>query len=284
MDNIVVYNDGELELKVSDDKDSIWASINDITKVFDIDRSVVSRHIKNIFKDKELDEKVVCADFAHTTKHGSLSNKTQTRDMKYYNLDIVLAVGYRTNSVKAIQFRKWVTSVLKSYITDGYVINSDKITNDRFVSLESKVELLSSKLNMLESKDIKPSHGIFYDGQMFDAYTFVSDLIRGANSSIILIDNYIDDSILTLFSKNQNIDITIYTHTFSKQLQLDFDKYNTQYKNVVIKTFKDSHDRFMIIDEKEVYHIGASLKDLGKKWFAFSKIGLNTSDMLSKLK
>ncbi len=169
MSDIVVYESGEIELKVSIEKDTLWASINDIAKVFNIDRSVVSRHIKNIFKDNELDEKVVCADFALTTKHGSLPNKTQTRDVKYYNLDIVLVVGYRTNSTKAIHFRRWATSVLKEYITNGYTINSDKITNDRFVSLENKVKLLSSKLDVLESKELKPTQGIFYDGQIFDA-------------------------------------------------------------------------------------------------------------------
>ena len=209
MSDIIVYENGEIELKVSDDKDTIWASVNDITKVFDIDRSVVSRHIKNIFKDSELDEKVVCANFAHTTKHGSLSDKTQTRDIKYYNLDIVLAIGYRTNSAKAIHFRQWATKILKSYITDGYVINSDKITNDRFVSLENQVQLLSSKLNLLESKGLKPSHGIFYDGQVFDAYTFISDIIREAKISIVLIDSYIDDTTFTLFSKVPDIKVTI---------------------------------------------------------------------------
>lgn len=136
----------------------------------------------------------------------------------------------------------------------------------------------------IEQKELKPSHGIFYDGQMFDAYIFISDLIRGAKSKIVLIDNYIDDSVLTLFSKNQDVDVTIYTHTVFKQLKLDIEKYNSQYKVITIKCFKNSHDRFMIIDDKEVYHIGASLKDLGKKWFAFSKIGIKPSDILEKLK
>jgi len=197
---------------------------------------------------------------------------------------VIISIGYRVKSQRGVKFRQWATSVLKSYITNGYVINSDKITNDRFVSLENKVELLSSKFNILESKELKPSHGIFYDGQMFDAYTFVSDLIRESKSSIVLIDNYIDDSVLTLFSKNQNIEVTIYTHTISKQLKLDVVKYNAQYKDITIKNFKDSHDRFMIIDNQNVYHIGASLKDLGKKWFAFSKIGIDSGDILKRLK
>jgi len=284
MSNIVVYESGEIELKVSIEKDTLWASINDIAKVFNIDRSVVSRHIKNIFKDNELDEKVVCADFAQTTKHGFLSNKTQTRDVKYYNLDIVLAVGYRTNSTKAIHFRRWATSVLKEYIINGYAINSNKITNDRFVTLENKVKQLSLKLDTLELKELKPTQGIFYNGEIFDAYNFVSNLLREADNKIILIDNYIDDTTLTIFSKIPNIKVTIYTSTTPKQLKLDLEKYNTQYNNITIKIFKNSHDRFLIIDNKKIYHIGASLKDLGKKWFAFSNMDISLFEgMVSKL-
>ncbi|MBL0708312.1 MAG: ORF6N domain-containing protein [Sulfurimonas sp.] len=144
-------------------------------------------------------------------------------------------------------------------------------------------EKFDTILNALEDKTLKPKQGIFYKGQIFDAHNFISDIIRDANKSIILIDNYVDDSVLTLFSKNQNIDITIYTKIISKQLKLDLDKYNTQYKNITIKTFKDAHDRFMIIDAKEVYHIGASLKDLSKKWFGFSRFDIEVFGLIDKL-
>ena len=155
----------------------------------------------------------------------------------------------------------------------------------RQIGYELKSDEKFEKLfEAIEQKEIKPSFGIFYDGQMFDAYIFISDLIRGVKSKIVLIDNYIDDSVLTLFSKNQDVDVTIYTHIVSKQLKLDIEKYNSQYKAITIKSFKDSHDRFMIIDDKEVYHIGASLKDLGKKWFAFSKIDIEPLNILGKLK
>lgn len=155
----------------------------------------------------------------------------------------------------------------------------------RQIGYELKSDEKFEKLfEAIEQKELKASYGIFYDGQIFDAYTFVSDLIRGAKSKIVLLDNYIDDSVLTLFSKNQNIDVTIYTHSVSKQLKLDLQMYNSQYKTITIKSFKNSHDRFMIIDNMEVYHIGASLKDLGKKWFAFSKIGIEPLDILNKLK
>ena len=280
-DNVVLYNDGEIELNISLNDDAIWLTQKQIAQIFDKDTRTINEHIKTIYKDKELDKNPTIRNFRIVQKEG---NREVERDVMHYNLDMIISVGYKVNSIKATKFRQWATSVLKSYIEDGYVINSDKITNDRFVSLENKVQLLSSKLNILESKELKASHGIFYDGEMFDAYTFISDLIRGAKSSIVLIDNYCDDSVLTLFSKNQYVDTTIYTHTISKQLKLDLEKYNSQYKDITIKNFKDSHDRFMIIDDEIVYHIGASLKDLGKKWFAFSKIGLDTGDILGKLR
>ncbi|MGM0519892.1 MAG: ORF6N domain-containing protein [Campylobacterota bacterium] len=159
-----------------------------------------------------------------------------------------------------------------------------ELVEKRQISYEIKTDEKFEKLfDALEDKTIKPKQGIFYDGQMFDAYSFVSDLIRSAKSKIILIDNYCDDSVLTLFSKNQNIEVTIYTKTISKQLSLDLKKYNSQYKPIEIKKFENSHDRFLIIDDKEVYHIGASLKDLGKKWFGFSKMDVRSFDLLSRL-
>lgn len=274
--DIVVYENGEIELKISADKDTIWASINDIAKVFDIDRSVVSKHIKNIFKDNELDEIVVCANFAHTTKHGSLSDKTQTRDIKYYNLDIVLAVGYRTSSTKAIHFRQWATSVLKNYIQNGYAINTHKITEQRLSLLENDMANIKShiKNNTLEIK-----HGIFFNGQIFDAYVLLSDLIKSAKVSITLIDNYVDESILNLFSKNQNVKFTIFTQNISKELQLDIQKYNKQYSNLEVKITKKFHDRFLICDET-VYHFGASFKDLGNKIFAVNRMNVSINDLL----
>ena len=136
----------------------------------------------------------------------------------------------------------------------------------------------------LEDKTLKAKQGIFYDGEIFDAYIFINDLIKTALSEIILIDNYIDETVFTLFSKYPNIKIKIYTQNISKQLKLDFEKYSKQYQNIELKEFKNSHDRFLIIDKKDIYHLGASLKDLGKKWFAFSKFEMNTFDVLARLK
>jgi prophage antirepressor-like protein len=277
MNNSLVYTNGEIEIKVSVKEDTIWLTANDIAEIFDVNRPAIVKHIGNIYKTEELYQKSTCSILEQVAQDG------KKRKINFYNLDMIISIGYRVNSKKATKFRQWATSVLKSYITDGYAINSDKITNDRFVSLENKVELLNSKLNILESKELKPKQGIFYDGQIFDAYNFVSNLIREAKNSIVLIDNYVDDSVLTLFCKNQSIDITIYTKNISKQLIQDLERYNTQYKTIEIKKFQNSHDRFMIIDDKDIYHIGASLKDLGKKWFAFSKLDIDNVNVLEKL-
>ena len=201
------------------------------------------------------------------------------KPVKFYSLDVVLAVGYRTNSKKAIEFRKWATKILKQYIINGYVINSEKITVDRFLNLENDVLELKQDMkkvkNFINDNQLEIKQGIFCDGEIYDAYVFINNLFKKAKKEIILIDNYIDDTILTIFSKYQNLNFLIITKFISKQLQLDIDKYNLQYKNLKIKTTNKFHDRFLIIDNKEAYHIGASLKDLAKKVFAFNKIDIN---------
>ncbi len=277
--NIVIYKNGEIELKVSLNNETIWLRQDEIALLFEKDRTVITRHINNILKDKEVDEK---------SNVQKMHFPNSDKPVKLYSLDIILAVGYRTNSAKAIKFRQWSTKILKEYILNGYTINGEKITYERFKHLENDVFDLKNKVDKvfkaIEGKELKPKQGIFFDGQIFDAYVFVSDLIKSANKSIVLIDNYVDESILTLFSKNQNIEVTIFTKNFSKQLNLDLEKYNKQYKPITIKKFTSAHDRFLIIDEKEIYHFGASLKDLGKKWFAFSKFDIKTVDVLNRLK
>ena len=278
--NILIYQNeqGNIKVDVKFEDDSIWLTQAQLCDIFEKDQSVISRHINNIFKDNEVDEK---------SNMQKMHIANSDKPVSFYSLDIVLAVGYRTNSSKAIKFRQWATSVLKNYIQNGYVINSDKITNDRFVSLENELILLKSKVenisNSLENKTLKPKQGIFYNGQIFDAYVFINDLFKIALDEIILIDNYIDETVFTLFSKYPNIKIKIYTKIISKQLKLDLQKYKTQYQNIELLEFKNSHDRFLILDKKEIYHIGASLKDLGKKWFAFSKFDIENFDILKRL-
>jgi hypothetical protein len=161
--NIVVYNNGEIELKVSVDSETVWLNREQISNLFDRDIKTIGKHINNIFKEGELIKEMVIAKFATTTQHGAIKGKTQTKLVEYYNLDVIISVGYRVKSQKAIKFRQWATSVLKNYITNGYAINSEKITNERFVSLEKQVNLLSEDVNILKSKKLK-SQGIFFNG------------------------------------------------------------------------------------------------------------------------
>ena len=279
--NLIIYQSGEIELNVSIEEETIWLTQKQMAELFEVTKQNISLHIIEIYKSYELERHSTVKKFLTVQKEGS---RKVSRNLEHYNLDVIISVGYRVNSVKATRFRQWATSVLKQYITNGYAINSDKITHQRFKELESDVAVLRSKVALIEDKTLTPSQGIFFDGQVFDAYAFVSDLIKNAKQEIILIDNYIDESVLTLFSKNQDIDVVIYTKSISKQLKLDLKKYNTQYRPIILKPFRDAHDRFMIIDEREVYHIGASLKDLGKKWFAFSKFDRDALSILERLK
>ncbi len=280
--DIVIYDDGEIELNVSLKRETVWLNRNQIAKLFDRDVKTIGKHIGNVFEDGELEKFSVVANFATTASDG------KTYNMEYYNLDVIISVGYRVKSQKGVRFRQWATSVLKNYIQNGYVINSDKITNERFVSLENEVTLLKSKVenisNSLEDTTLKVKQGIFFDGETYDAYVFINDLLGSAKSEVVLVDNYLDESVFTLFSKYPNLSIKIYTGNISKQLKLDYQKYTSQYQNIELIEFKNSHDRFLILDKKEVFHIGASLKDLGKKWFGFSKFEIGTLDILGRLK
>jgi len=231
--NLVVYNDGELELKISMDNETVWLNQKQLGELFSVESHSVTYHIKNIYKQKELQKNSTTRKIRVVQKEGS---RKVEREVDHYNLDMIISIGYRVNSITATKFRQWATSILKSYIQNGYAINSEKITNERFVSLEKNVNLLKNKIDTISSKlednSLKIKQGIFYDGQIYDAYSFVNDLIKTANKEIILIDNYIDDTVLTLFSKIPNIKAVIYTNIISKQLQLDFEKYSKQYNNL----------------------------------------------------
>jgi hypothetical protein len=273
-DEIILYTPDELaehiEVRVDVDKETFWLTQQQIAQLFERDRTVITKHLKNIFKEEELDEKLVCAFFAHTTQHGAIKGKTQNKEVKYYNLDAILSVGYRVNSQRGTQFRIWATRVLKDYLLKGYAINN------RMNRIEDNVQAISEKVNQIElqiNTHLIPTQGVFFDGQIFDAYELASRIIRSAKKSIVLIDNYIDENTLThLAKKKKDIKAQLLTKHISKQLNLDLQKANEQYGHFEAKTFTHSHDRFLIIDGKEVYHLGASLKDLGRKWFAFSKM------------
>jgi hypothetical protein len=272
-DEIVLYQpDNSIQLEVRLENETVWLTQAQIAQLFGVDRTVISRHLKNIFHVRELEEKGTCAIFAHMGNDGKQQYHT-----KYYNLDAILSVGYRVNSINATLFRIWSTKILKEYLLKGYAINQ------RFERLEYRMAETEKKIDFFVRTALPPVEGVFYDGQIFDAYNFAADLIKSAKKAIVLIDNYIDESVLLLLAKRVvGVDATIYTAQISRQLQLDLQRHNVQYPPLVINTLDRVHDRFLFIDN-DVYHIGASVKDLGKKMFAFSKMELKAQELLQIL-
>jgi len=282
MSEIVIYqtNDKETQVEIQFEQDTFWLTQKQIADLFGTQRPAITKHIGNIFKSGELDEKLVSSILEHTTQHGAIKGKTQNVKVKHYNLDVVLSVGYRVNSIRATHFRIWANRVLKDYLLKGYAINN------RMNRIEDKVDSLSNKINEIDlqiNTHLIPTQGVFFEGQIFDAYQLASKIIRSAKQSIVLIDNYIDENTLThLAKKTIPVKVLLLTKKINRQLVLDVKKANEQYGNFDIKTFNKSHDRFLIIDNAEVYHLGASLKDLGKKWFAFSKLDKNSVENILK--
>jgi len=277
---IILYQSGELaeHLEVRLKEETVWLNRVQIATLFGRDVKTIGKHINNVFSEGELDKNSTVANFATVQLEGG---RKIERQIEYYNLDVIISVGYRVKSKQGTQFRIWATNVLRDYLLKGYALNHrmDKIENN-YDSLSKEVKQISLQLKTQEL----PNQGIFFEGQIFDAYVFVADLIKKAKTDIILIDNYVDETVLTLLAKRtKNVAATIYTKTTSKALKLDIDKHNSQYPTIELKIFANSHDRFLIIDQKELYHLGASLKDLGKKWFAFSKMDSLTADVLAKL-
>ena len=280
---LILYQAEELALRIEVliENETVWLSKGQMAALYGRDRSVITRHVNNIFKDGELQKSAVCAFFAHTTKHGALKEKTQVSKVEYYNLDVIISVGYRVKSKQGTQFRIWANNVLKDYLLKGYALNN------RVNRMEDHIHTLTKKVAEMDLQihsTFTPKQGIFYDGEVFDAYLFVVNLVKSAKKSIILIDNYIDESVLELLTKRSStVTATIFTRVISRILQQDLKKHNAQYPEIKIELFKKAHDRFLIIDEKNVYHIGASLKDLGKKWFAFSKMNISALLMITNL-
>ncbi|WP_068599270.1 virulence RhuM family protein [Vaginella massiliensis] len=278
---IILYQSDDLpeRIEVIIEGETVWLSQEQMAQLFNQTKQNISLHINNCYKEGELDRKATVKESLTVRKEG---NRTVRRMIEFYNLDVIISVGYRVKSKQGTQFRIWATNVLREYLLKGYALNQ------RMDRVENHVDELSKKMDIIslqiESNKL-PNQGVFFNGQVFDAYNFVSDLVRNAKSSVLLIDNYVDDTVLTLLSKRKkNVKANIYTATISQQLRLDLQKHNQQYPAIGIHLFKQSHDRFLIIDEKELYHIGASLKDLGKKWFASSRMDSLCKDVLSKIK
>ena len=275
---IVIYQPDEVtRLEVRVEGETVWLNRHQLASLFGRDVKTIGKHIKNALREELADIPVV-ANFATTASDG------KTYDVEYYNLDMVLSIGYRVKSSRGIQFRKWANSTLREYLMKGFLIN-DRLSdlegrvNARLFEHEKRLDEYGEKIDFFVRTSLPPVEGIFYDGQIFDAYVFVSDLVKSAKQRIILIDNYVDESVLLLLSKRApGVSAEIRTGRMPEQLRLDIQKHNSQYPPVTIVRTQNIHDRFLIVDNV-VYHIGASLKDLGKKLFAFSKMYLSP-DML----
>ena len=274
---IVLYQTGELaeHIEVRLDEETVWLNRQQLSTLFGRDIKTIGKHINNVFSDGELNKASTVANFATVQNEGG---RVIERQIEYYNLDVIISVGYRVKSKQGTQFRIWATNVLRDYLLKGYAINQrmDRIEHN-FDNLSKEVKQISLQLRTQEL----PTQGVFFDGQIFDAYAFMSGLIKKAKKEIILIDNYIDENTIThLSKKDKKVKVILYTKTISKQLTLDIKKANEQYGGFEIQSFTKSHDRFLIIDETTVYHIGASLKDLGKKWFAFTKMEVDSVESI----
>ncbi|MDE6299459.1 MAG: virulence RhuM family protein [Muribaculaceae bacterium] len=281
---IILYQPDEaLKLEVRLERETVWLTQQQIADLFGTKRPAITKHLSNIFKSGELDENSVRSILEHTATDGKIY-KTQ-----FYNLDAILSVGYRVNSKNATMFRRWANQILKDYLLRGYSINQrlmlleDRIDH-RFSEYDRHLLQLDEKVDFFVRSSLQPKEGVFFNGQIFDAYALVADLIRQAKHRIVVIDNYIDDSVLVQLAKRQpGVTVEIYAGQISKQLRQDVEKHNEQYPRITLHKYTKAHDRFLIIDE-EVYHIGASLKDLGKKLFAFSKMEVMTgSELIANL-
>lgn len=286
VNEIVIYQPDEIvNLEVRVENESVWLTLNQIALLFDRDKSVISRHIANIYKEKELSKISTVAKNATVQME---NGRSIVRQMDYYNLDVIISVGYRVKSQRGTQFRIWANQVLKEYLLKGYAINSqltqlEQRVNKKLLDHEQRISNNEKQIGFFVRTSLPPVEGVFCDGQIFDAYVFASDLIKSAKTNIVLIDNYVDESVLLLLSKrNKGVSATIYTKGVSQVLQQDLHRHNLQYEPIEIQIHTTIHDRFLVIDNT-VYHIGASLKDLGKKLFAFSKMGLEGNELLNKM-
>jgi len=255
---IILYRPDEIaeHIEVRIDEETVWLNQEQLMLLFQRDQSVISRHIRNIFKEGELNE---------NSNMQKMHIANSDKPVAFYNLDLIISVGYRVKSKQGIQFRIWATRVLKDYLLKGYALNQ------RMNRIENTVGNLTEKISQIDlqiNSQLIPTQVVFFDGQIFDAYELASKIIRSARMNIILIDNYIDENTLThLSKKGEEVKVQLFTKSISKLITLDVKKAKEQYGNFEVKEFTNSHDRFLIIDQKELYHLGASLKDLGKKMF-----------------
>ncbi len=264
---IILYQpDSTVKLEVRLENETVWLTQQQMTELFQTSKQNISLHVNNIFREGELDSNSVVKESLTTASDGK---KYKT---KYYNLDVIISVGYRVKSLRGTQFRQWANKVIKDYLMKGYAVSQ------RFERLEYRMAKTEEKIDFILNTSLPPREAIVFDGQIFDAYTLMCDLIRSARNRIIIVDNYIDDSVFRQLDKRAiGVSATIFTPSISRTLRQDLERHNAQYAPIEVKTFRRAHDRFLIIDDT-VYHVGASFKDLGKKLTAFSKMEIMTAE------
>ncbi len=269
---VVLYQPNEtIRIEVRMENETVWLTQAQMAELFDKDQSVIARHIKNIF-----DEQEVCEESNMQILHNTLSKFKPT---KVYSLDVIISVGYRVKSQRGTLFRQWATNVIKEHLKRSWCGDTRRIEN-----VENRLSTVESKIDFFVRTSLPPVEGVFSDGQIFDAYTFACDLIRSAKRRLVLIDNYVDDTVLEMFAKRQRgVEAIIYTAKITPTLRLDMARHNAQYSPLTLQTCCNFHDRFLLVDDK-VYHVGASLKDLGKKLFAFSLLeDFRVEEILAKV-
>lgn len=279
-ENVVVYSsaDNAVHLDVQLADETVWLTQQQIATLFQKAKSTISYHISNIFKEGELDEKVVVRKIRITTPHGAMIDKTQNDEINIYNLDVIISVGYRVKSQRGVQFRQWASSILKDYLLKGYAQNPhlrymEQRIDNKLQEHTEQIHELQDKVDFFIRTSLPPREGIFANGQIYDAFEFIERLIKSAQKSILLIDNYVDETVLTMMSRKQSgVRVDVYTKEITNALQLAEKHFNTQYGDLTLHTTQVCHDRFLIIDDKTIYLIGASLKDAGKRLFAFTQM------------
>ena len=270
---IILYQPDETtKIQVMMEEDTVWLNRHQLSILFGRDVKTIGKHINNALKE-ELSSQAVVAKFATTATDGKIYK------VEYYNLDMILSIGYRVKSDKGVKFRQWANKVLKDYLLTGYAINK------RIENIEKRVSVTEEKVDFFVRSSLPPVQGLFYDGQIFDAYVTITNLIKQAKKEIILIDNYIDETVLMMLDKRKkNVTATIYTRPLNNSQKLDLRKHNEQYPHIEVKECNKIHDRFVIIDN-DVYLFGASIKDAGKKLFAYIKIStVSAPELIQNIK
>ena len=274
---IIVYQPDEtIRLEVRLENETVWLNQGQMAQLFQRDQSVIARHIRNVFEEGEL--------FKESNMH-FLHIPPSDRPVAFYSLDLIISVGYRVKSLIGTRFRQWATRILRTQLLQNASQNAQfALLNETMAQHGQRIEKLEKDVAFFVRTALPPAEGGLFEGQICDAYATAMKLIRSAQKSLVLIDNYIDESVLTMLGgRNPGVAATIYTKHFSRKLQLDLQRYNAQYPPVAVKAYHGAHDRFLLVDETVTYHIGASLKDLGKSLFAFSRLELPAREILDRL-